>query len=54
MTGMENIPADRMGTTAASGNGMPELPRYNYDRLPSLDDEPDGGLRWVSQISPMH
>ena len=54
MTGMGNAPADKMDTTAASGNSMPELPRYNHDRLPSLDDEPDGGLRWVIQISPMH
>ena len=46
MIGMEQTP-----TTAASGEGMGQPPRYNYDRLPSLDDEPAGGLRWVSSCA---
>ena len=46
MSGVEETP-----TAAASGEGTGQPPRYNYDRLPSLDDEPAGGLRWVSKSS---
>lgn len=46
MPGLTDIPMG--GTdTAASGKGMAPSPVYEYDPLPCLDDEPEGGLRWV-------
>lgn len=54
MTGREGTPMEYTCTAAASGEGRVQPPPYKYDRLPSLDDEPAGGLRWVSNFSVMH
>lgn len=52
MSGMEDTPVGKMGPATESGKGVAQPVQYQYDPLPCLDDEPEGGLRWVSRSDP--
>ena len=50
-SGFGDTPVEKPDTIAGSGKGTAQPPPYKYDRLPSLDDEPAGGLRYVGNAS---